>query len=210
MRKSMKFLILSALIAALAGGVACGDTDDGDGDGNNDPGNNDPGNNDPGNNDPGNNDPGDTFDTGLPEDKKLSEVTEADAATACASFDAQSVNFEEDFKNFACFFGGVFTALFTDKSPATCEASVEQCLQEEPEEDDQECVFEPTDCEATVGEMEACVNEQFAAIKAFNATFDCAEALAEANPEANPLEPGPLCQAVQEKCPELFEDEEEG
>lgn len=102
-----------------------------------------------------------------------------------------------------------FLALLTSDSVETCEASYVACIAEDDtEETDCTEALELPECasEVTAGEMEACLEAQgtqFAALaSSLSCTSDPEEAFA-------PLELPAECESANEKCPELFEDEEE-
>lgn len=100
-------------------------------------------------------------------------------------------------------------ALFTSDSEEACEASYAACVAEDDTEET-DCT-EPLDLpacasEVTAGEMEACLKAQGEQFSAFANSISCTSDPAEVfTPAELPAE----CASANEKCPELFEDEED-
>lgn len=150
-------------------------------------------------------------DTGLPDDKTLSDLDEGDQEAICDAIDGL-VGPEVQ-----CVGAALFIGIFSEDA-AACQATFDACIADpeqfaednelEPD-DEEECSVDeiPEDCSATVGELEACFSEQAAAIQSLINNFQCAELLASEGEALGALEElGPACQAVEEKCPGIFDD----
>lgn len=147
-----------------------------------------------------------SVDTGVPEDKTLSELDEGDKDAICDTIDGL-VGPEVE-----CFGAALLIALFSE-DVAACQATFDACI-DDPEQFAEESDFDfgegacsveniPEDCNATVGELEACISEQNDAIQSLLDNFDCAEVL---DSDGSDEGPGPACQAVEEKCPGFLDD----
>lgn len=162
-----------------------------------------------------------TVDSGLPEDKKISDLDEQEVEALCDA--AESATEDLIGPEFQCVAVALFFGVFSEDAEACqttfdlCSADPEQFLEDsgfepDPEEGDDECNIDdiPEDCDATVGEIEACLNEQVAFLQGLTRNFQCAELLADFDGESNPLEPnGPACQVLEQKCPGFIEDDDD-
>ena len=98
------------------------------------------------------------YDSGAPDDKQASDLEPAEAQTACESYVAYidaKIGAAERAER-AC----VFRALFRTTSPEDCEANVTSCLADPPPDGfDVDCSdpFVSPFCQATIGQVEACV-----------------------------------------------------
>ncbi len=157
---------------------------------------------------------GPPFDTGLPEDEPANELGPAEAIAACEAYeDAVSDTFgPDDQEDVACTIAGVVVEL---GGFGTCETTRDQCLasgEEEPVPVDFDCEnalsFAPSGCEATVGELEACVNAFLGGVEALRARVSCGlandpNALADVTAEAGAaFEPTShaACSALSDEC----------
>jgi hypothetical protein len=96
-------------------------------------------------------------------------------------------------------------------SPAECSLIVEGCVQEFeavglPPTDSSSCSRDLADCTATVGEIEACLEQQYAALDVLLGAVSCEGGLPAEVEEAYAQVPA-ACLVVQAKCPAMFEDE---
>jgi hypothetical protein len=95
-------------------------------------------------------------------------------------------------------------------SPAECSLIVEECVDEIetvglPPADPTTCPADLVDCSATVGEIEACLAEQYAALEVLLDAVSCEGGLP-ADVESKYAQIPPACALVQAKCPAMFED----
>lgn len=145
--------------------------------------------------------------SGVDGDKSLDQLSPAEATDLCdwgASLLAQ-----DEVTRFACY----YAALVFNQDSDACEAMAQECIDEaEPiDPDDIECTFqdELPACasEVTVAEVEACARD------ALGILIDIAEDIScDSDPEEIDLlalEEPASCQAIEEKCPELFEDDDD-
>jgi hypothetical protein len=126
---------------------------------------------------------------------------------------------EQEVKDFACTFAGFFTAAFSSEEgqfdTQVCEQVRSQCLteplEEEPDSGEGDCAPEDFEgCEATLAEVEACAQEQVQQFKDLAATFSsCSSIDPNAEVTLGEEDLGPACQALQDKCPDAFQDDEE-
>ncbi len=167
--------------------------------------------------------PGTGFSTGFPKDKKLSELSPAEQEQAMAA--GQEYMNSPAVKTGMCDMNAMFAIVMNPKQPATeaelqvqCAAAHQECMSEPLGGDNADTL--PAQCDATIGETEACVNDQFAEMKAATSkavpckdmtiefvknfditTFDFGDDSQEGLSTA--------CQIVEDKCPGFFDDEDE-
>jgi hypothetical protein len=152
-----------------------------------------------------------TASTGLPKEKKLSAITDAEAQAACAAATRPFSASEE--KNFSCNTGGVFAvALSGAKTDAdaqkACKAAFDECIAKPYTPDVNDCTKEkvPTNfknCDALVSEYDACYAEQIAALRS---TFASASYCSSIKLGQADEKPGPACAALEQKCPDILND----
>ncbi|WP_437335011.1 hypothetical protein [Sorangium sp. So ce394] len=125
------------------------------------------------------------------DDKQLGDLTDEEAQAVC---DAVAASAADVTKEDACELVGLIAAATPD-SGLDCETAKEQCIAEPDEPAEEElCTAEDfAGCAATVAEFKACTDSQFEMIKALTCESDL---------ESFKLPPE--CEAVDEKCPELF------
>lgn len=147
------------------------------------------------------------FDSGVPNDVQLDEVSTAQAMTFCVALDAYlQMSFSPAVEgDFNCH----IQALQTEPTPAGCQTAVDACLAAPPSAPLDimpiDCTFagpEPT-CHATIGELEHCLAAEVDSYLAWLAQADCANA---GNAAAlNGLSRAPLtpeeCTRLRERCP---------
>lgn len=146
-------------------------------------------------------------DSGLPAEKKVSELTPSEQETLCraSAENLAAQASESELKRYGCILGAAFVAAGSDDPVAACEAFVPMCLDAPAEGEGggtDTCMLtvEATTCQATVGEFEACLTEQ-------NETFGAAvrEASCDdfADQTGEPAEPvaGPACTKIKTTCP---------
>lgn len=152
------------------------------------------------------------LDTGLPGDKPISSLTDAEIARLCGQFDQfASGSVAKDGKELECRLTASFSAAFegadTDaKAQAACKAAYDQC-QAEPAEAPEECSKPTGMCTATVAEIEACAGDSAKALhQGLSTVPSCAElTLASAEIDLEKLSAPPAsCAIVQAKCPDVM------
>lgn len=157
--------------------------------------------------------PGD-LDTGLPADKPISELTDAEIAGLCSKFDAyySTGSVGMNVQEFTCRFSGIFAAALggadTDAAAkAACKTAYDSCISA-PAETTSKCGKPTGMCTATVGEIEACANDSAKAIQQLSSAFpSCAElTLADlmdlgGGGDTAPENPA-SCNTVKTKCPD--------
>ncbi|KYG08427.1 hypothetical protein BE21_23765 [Sorangium cellulosum] len=125
------------------------------------------------------------------DDKQLGDLTDEESQAVC---DAVAASAADITKEDGCELVGLIAAATPD-SGLDCETAKEQCINEPDEPAEEEfCTAEDfAGCAATVAEFKACTDSQFEMIKALTCESDL---------ESFKLPPE--CEAVDEKCPELF------
>jgi len=109
-----------------------------------------------------------------------------------------------------CMLTGVLTAAMTGGGVEGCEQAYVACLQEDPDPMEDECSLdemdELRDCDAPLGDLERCMNDMFAQLSQLFGGLTC-----DSDPqELAGLDEKPAsCQALEERCPEIFAEDEE-
>jgi len=149
----------------------------------------------------------------------FSSFTEAEATQICESIEEQmAASYDvESAMHGSCLFGGLLAKALMGGDVQTCQAAYDGCMNAEPDdvepdppETDDSCadVYEKVkDCNATIGELEACMEAQVDIQKAFYKAlgdFDCGSEMEEfsAAQEEDFQEPA-ACTTLYQKCPEL-------
>jgi hypothetical protein len=150
---------------------------------------------------------GTPFDTGVDGTKNVSDLTPGEVEQICAATE-QAVD-REFSEARRCRLVGVTTGFQGENPAADCQAAEQQCLAA-PEDTTTECNV-PSDCDITVGEYEACINDSLAVYgNVFGSAPEC-EGLTQdklliwALGLAGLQEPA-SCAVVEEKCPEALPD----
>ena len=164
-------------------------------------------------------DSGNGVSTGLPADKQLSDITEGEAEEACVAVgNAVQQRFSpEALAPAMCTFLGV---AFT-QSPDDCQEVADACL-EDPDAlgdmapsfegfDPDECTGDTSefdDCDATVGELETCLNDYIGTFEATLNSVTCADAGDEEALQALDMEPDTpaSCETLEDECPMALGD----
>lgn len=144
--------------------------------------------------------------SGVDGDKTLDQLTEEEATDLCEW--GLSLLEGDELERFDCY----LEALVSTPDVETCEEVAQECIDniEPSDPTDGECRFEdPPACasEVSVAEIEACTRDSFALVEDVFEAVDC-----DFNPddlEDFDLEQPASCVLVEEKCPELFEDEDD-
>jgi hypothetical protein len=152
--------------------------------------------------------------TGLPDDKPISSLTDAEITDLCGKIDAfySEGKVADSLEDLSCRFAGMFAAAFsapeTDAAArAACQAAYDDCVAA-PAEVTEKCTKPTGMCTATVGEIEACANDSAKALDQLASTFpSCAEltlADLEGTDGGDPMTPADpaSCTTVEMKCPD--------
>jgi hypothetical protein len=148
---------------------------------------------------------GTSYDSGVDDSKQVKDLDASDAAAICAAAEETSKSFFEDHKGGLCKFAGVFAAF--GGGEAACEAAVTECEKQEPDTtSDASCEPIVADCDATVGEVEACFNDSLEVVGSFFDELDsksCGELLADSSESSLDITEPASCTALAAKCPSL-------
>ena len=155
---------------------------------------------------------GGDFDTGLPADKPISTLTDAEITGLCSKFDDfySKGAVATGLKDFSCTFSGIFAALLggadTDAAAqAACKTAYDACIAA-PSETTSSCSKPSATCTATVGEVEACTNDSAKYVAQLGDLLpSCAELtladLMDMGADMTPAEPA-SCTTLEMKCPD--------
>jgi|GEM_PF-5175824 len=142
-----------------------------------------------------------TFQTSVGSTKTVDKLTPAETAQFCKDGDAFAKDFEKTFTPKLCKVAGL---LATTK--AECDMLVNACLKEESEPDQSSGMCEPlTDCTATVGEVQKCLNDTIATFSAYLDKFPSCAQIADKSgtfPASEPVSPA-SCKAIEKTCPDV-------
>jgi hypothetical protein len=149
----------------------------------------------------GGSDSGGPVDSGLPAERKGSELSDAEAEQLCeasARHLASQLD-NDDIHHFNCVFQAI-TAASISGMVETCEGIYDMCIQMPytPDDSGGACMLgDLTMCQATVGDMEACFTERN------NATATAFKAASCNDLGKEPTEPtdGPACSKARASCP---------
>lgn len=157
---------------------------------------------------------GGELDTGLPDDKLLSSLTDAEVDQFCGDVDEFSVQLLEDLDAFACAGQGLAAALESEPAndaaaQAACKTAYDECLANpNPADGGGEaapCTKEDASCTASVGEAEACLNDivEFLDLSASSLPACASLTLSQLEGLDNLVEPEQpeSCKLMESKCP---------
>ncbi len=145
---------------------------------------------------------GGPVDSGLPAERKGSELSDAEATQLCeASADQLAEQIDvADLKNQVCVAAGISAALMGSGMVATCESVYDICMMMDykPTEGG-ECTlgFELATCDATVAVIEDCFTEQNDATAATLKAASCDDL----DKEPTTPKTGPACTTAKASCP---------
>jgi hypothetical protein len=165
---------------------------------------------------------GTAVDTGLPENQKLSSLSDGDVKKACSGW-AASINAtltQRELDRVACTPNAISASTSGAKvDVAKCNDLVDMCVSSSVEHDDDDdmkvledddCASSEVDdslkeCDATVGEYEGCAGAVLAQIKRQLSAIQCSAPLddSQSNPVALDVSKLPACQAIRTKCPDV-------
>jgi hypothetical protein len=154
------------------------------------------------------------FDTGLPADKPIASLTDAEFAGLCSKFADFYSNGPagDELKDFTCRFGGIFAAVLggadTDAAArAACKTAYDKCVAAPSQPGVSMCTKPTGMCTATVGEFEACATDSVKAVDQLaNAFPSCAELtladLMDTGGEPTTPTESAACTTLEMKCPD--------
>lgn len=156
--------------------------------------------------------PGGDFDSGLPTDKPIASLTDAELGGLCDKFDDfyATGKVADDLQDFSCRFSGLLAAAFanaeTDAAARTaCKTAYDACAAA-PGETTSTCGKPTGTCTATVAEVEACANDSAKALAQLVSAFpSCVELtladLMDSGEEPTTPEDPASCTTLEMKCP---------
>lgn len=145
---------------------------------------------------------GGSVDSGLPAEKKGSELSDSEGTTLC---EAQFTHLgtlvsEQDAHRFACVGTGITAALLGDGSVMSCQIVYDMCIKTEPEPSEPgTCTLTFLDtCDATVAEIEACLTarNELLADSFKSASCEDVKNTAPSEPESPAA-----CSSIESTCP---------
>ncbi len=149
---------------------------------------------------------GSNFDTGLDGSKNLNDLTPDEVEQLCEASE-ETVGELLDQERF-CQVMGVTSAFSAESDlEGACQAARDACLAEPPEEES-ECTA-PQDCDVTVAELEACVNDALPVYSSVFGSVPACEGLSEQTFLAWALglvafQQPESCAVVEERCPDVL------
>lgn len=148
-------------------------------------------------------DDGGPVDSGLPAERKGSELTDAEATQLCeARAEQLSAQLDkDDLKHQSCVLAGIAAAALGGGMVSTCETFYDMCIKMDlkPTDSGTACMlnFELSTCDATVSVLEDCFTEQNDATAAAFKAASCDDI----NKEPTESTSGPACTKAQASCP---------
>lgn len=151
-----------------------------------------------------------SVDSGAPEGTPANELTDAQVTALCESMGkAAQTALGADAQEATCGFTAYFVASLTPEgdAAAACQTAYDECLREPTDTTQEECTKPSESCTATVGEIEACLNDSLAQVKKLLSGLPGCEDVGKdvGTPSLGGTSP-PSCQVVQEKCPEVLDN----
>ena len=147
-------------------------------------------------------------DSPIPHDTVIADLDDEQVEYACNELEPSNSPTADEEHRLNCALVGVFEGIFAEDAVAACQAAFDGCLADpnafsDDEFTETECLLEDSTCQATVGTLLRCAEEQANQLREFARNFDCETAIADAQ-AGNTTEPGPGCLALAEQCPEFF------
>lgn len=151
---------------------------------------------------------GGDFMSGLPEDKPISSLTDAEVMQLCS---AVQTYFSDSVKDLSCRVSGLLAAALmqakTDaEAQAACKSAYDMCAAQPATSTTGNCMKPTGMCTATVGELEACASDDKAVFAQLDSEFPSCDKLklqdlaGLGNNATQPMEPA-SCVALDMKCP---------
>ena len=133
--------------------------------------------------------------------KKLTDLTAEDQKKLCEEGRDDAQSHADALKKVSCYFAASIQG--------TCdEATAQSCINAPDQPDQETCNQTQTftsACTATVADIQACIDEQYAAFETAASGLTCANAETKLS---GAFAGGPKCQAAQQKCPEAFQSDD--
>jgi hypothetical protein len=152
---------------------------------------------------------GSTFSSGLDKGAELGSLSAGDAQKVCESLSTwMKDNLAGDIKEMSCRLAG-FTAsqiASSAQKQTACTTAYDQCMKQPAESSEPtDCNKPSASCKATVGELEACINEISPFMKQVFGSFPSCAQIASGSAPTPPtnLQPPASCTSLQSKCAEL-------
>lgn len=157
------------------------------------------------------------FSSSLDSELKVSDMSDEEAATFCEEGEAFEEDASDTMEELGCIFAAAFGAAFSEEGQEVqaCEQTYDACMSGEMEnmdegaEYDDTCDIEEMDrsnCDATVGQIIACAEEELEKMEQVVSDFSCSD-IADEDAAMEEEEMGPACQAVEDVCPGYMSDE---
>lgn len=148
-----------------------------------------------------------TVDSGLPPGTPANQLTDAQAEALCQSAGkAADAAVGASAQQATCGFAAYFAASFSPggDAAAACKMAYDECLKQ-PLDTTEKCTKPRSTCTATVGEIEACLNDSFVQIKQLLAGLPGCDDVGKdvAEPSLQSTSPA-SCDVVKAKCPEVL------
>ncbi len=140
------------------------------------------------------------FSTGADSSKLIKDLSAEELQAACDSME-QAISSVMTQQRACTAFGLMFA-----QDAQNCQEAVSACMSSPMEEEEKECRLseeKSKECEATVLDMEGCINESLAGLESAMESLSCDLAGQATEPQEGGEELNPSCQSVQEQCPEL-------
>ncbi len=150
--------------------------------------------------------------TGLPKDKKLSAITDAEAQAACAAASRPFSASEE--KNISCNTGGMIAVVSSDAhtdadAQKVCQSAYDECAAKPYTPDVNDCTKVPANfknCDALVSDYDACYAEHITALRSTFASASYCGSFKFTQAADLGAALGPACAALVQKCPDILKD----
>lgn len=143
---------------------------------------------------------GSGFKTSVPSSKRVDMLSPAETQTLCQDFSKWGESLEKSLTPKICRLAGL---LAPDK--ASCETAVKECIDEPSEPSDGGMCEAPENCSASVGEMQACLNDTMNTLSSYLDKFPTCAQIASGSgsiPTQMPMKPA-SCAAIESKCPAI-------
>jgi len=150
---------------------------------------------------------------GVDGDTTLADLSDEDAVRICMNI-SDALERRVDIVELNCTSAGIFAAALGDGTVATCEAEAAACVDDPPPEAEEETFdcdpseVNDTDCDVTVDEAAACLEDQLDALADFAALLTCDLLESAEEPDVDEPETPASCVPLEERCPDIFGDEE--
>lgn len=138
------------------------------------------------------------FQTSIDTGKSIDQLTSSESAQLCKDLTSWGEKAAKGLEPKFCKLVGVFA-----ESKAECEKSVKDCINAPSEPDDGGMCTPPTNCDATVAEVQKCLEDSIKALDGYLDEFpSCAELASDSVMEpADPGEPA-SCKTLEQRCPD--------